>query len=116
MSQSPDRYNLFKVAFGWDLTEETIHLPLGCHDGDGPNRTLDVGMCGLYALPERSKRFDFAPAYAPYLCVGSEGGRGRWGTPTMAPAYAPHRVASLTRKRVPPGTYSRPMARVLGGS
>ena len=32
-----------------------------------PNRTLDVGMCGLYALPERSKRFDFAPAYpTPY--------------------------------------------------
>ncbi|KAJ1488699.1 hypothetical protein T484DRAFT_3599908 [Baffinella frigidus] len=27
------------------------------------NNTLDVGMCGIYALAERSKQFDFAPPY-----------------------------------------------------
>lgn len=42
------------------------------------NGTLDVGMCGVYALPDRSKRFDYAPACAhfpppcaPLSCCGA---------------------------------------------
>ena len=43
-SQSPTdatskRCYLFEVAFVWELTKETIHLPLGCLQG-GPGTTL----------------------------------------------------------------------------
>jgi hypothetical protein len=29
----PRRCHLFEVAFAWELTKETIHLPLGCLQG-----------------------------------------------------------------------------------
>ena len=36
--------HLFEVAFIWELTEETIHLPLGCLQG---GRTMPVYTPGL---------------------------------------------------------------------
>ena len=30
------RCHLFEVAFAWELTEETIHLPVGCLQGGAP--------------------------------------------------------------------------------
>ena len=56
LKSTPHRCHLFEVAFVWELTKETIHLPLGC---------LRVGR----ALPHRcssSSRFIPPTPQSPY--------------------------------------------------
>ena len=43
------RCHLFEVAFVWELTKETIHLPLGCLQG-GLSRNA-WRRCGAWQLP-----------------------------------------------------------------
>ena len=47
------RCHLFEVAFVWELTKETIHLPLGCLQG---------GSCkaDLYGVMSKCRNFDSA--------------------------------------------------------
>ena len=38
------RCHLFEVAFVWELTKETIHLPLGCLQGGWSHQCGDAGI------------------------------------------------------------------------
>ena len=37
------RFHLFEVAFVWEMTKETIHLPMGCLQGSYGEGHLEVG-------------------------------------------------------------------------
>ena len=53
------RCHLFEVAFVWELTEETIHLPLSCLQGGVGVQVLPAALPGkppltCSSLPARS--------------------------------------------------------------
>jgi len=57
------RYHLFELAFVWKLSQEIIHLPLGCLQGGFPNkiaiarRSADlVGASAVGGVRQRGAR------------------------------------------------------------
>ena len=53
------RCYLFQVAFVWELTKETIVLPLGCLKGGSPHPTTPLPTLGDHS--ERARRLGVAP-------------------------------------------------------
>jgi len=47
LKSTSHRYYLFEIAFVWQLTKETIVLPLGCHQGGAETEKEGVREAGL---------------------------------------------------------------------
>jgi hypothetical protein len=44
------RFHLFEVAFAWELTKETMHLPLGCLQGSVGAGTEEAVLSRIVAF------------------------------------------------------------------
>ena len=66
------RCHLFEVAFVWELTKETIHLPLGCLQGGSDVKNVQmhrgVQMTPLPTLEATQGQFEGFFSQLPYKC------------------------------------------------
>ena len=89
LSQISHRYYLFEVAFVWELTKETIVLPLGVLQGGGGWRNSWLPGTGK-PLPEAKSPRSKSMMTAPRLWAGHRPGRARLGMGVGAiGAFAP---------------------------
>ena len=88
------RCYLFKVAFVWELTKETIVLPMGCLQGGPTSSGPAASYSGSDVIPRRARPGLAGPR--PHSFQGS---------PTIhlpsLPARRPHRGTLSIRKRPP---------------